>query len=152
MKNLLIIAHSPSANTAKLKEALIQSVKESGAALHTQCLSPFDTNAAQLEEADGIILFTTENFGYMSGALKDFFDRTYYPSLETKRGLPYALVVRAGKDGTGAKRATETIIKGLGWKKVQEALLLKGPYSTDFEAKIRELGEAFSIGLSEGMF
>ncbi len=150
MKHLLVIAHSPSPNTERLKNALLGGI-DGSLDLSTKVLSPFEANTSHVQEADGIILFTTENFGYMSGALKDFFDRTYYPVLDTKRGTPYALVIRAGKDGTGAKRATESIIKGLGWKKVQETIVLKGPYREDFETEVRDLTEAFSMALNDGI-
>ncbi len=151
MKTLLIVAHSPSANTQALRDALAEGARAEGR-INTVVLSPFDTDAEAIIQADGLILFTTENFGYMSGALKDLFDRTYYQVIDDKRGLPYALMIRAGKDGTGARRATESITLGLGWSKVQEALILQGEFKAEFLSQASELAEGFAVGLAEGIF
>ncbi|MFL0801594.1 MAG: flavodoxin family protein [Agarilytica sp.] len=150
MQQLLIIAHTPSANTRTLIASSQQTV-QSIPGLSVSILSPFDVNATTIEQADGVILFTTENFGYMSGAQKDMFDRTYYSIIDTKRGLPYALVIRAGNDGTGAKRSTESILQGLGWSRVTETLILKGKFQTEFHERLNELVEGFAIALAEGM-
>ncbi len=150
MKQLLIIAHTPSTNTKALL-ASCRSAIQSVQGLTTSILSPLDVNAAIIEQADGVILFTTENFGYMSGALKDMFDRTYYNIIDTKRGLPYALVIRAGNDGTGAKRSTESILQGLGWSQTAETLILKGEFRSEFHVQIKELTEGFARALAEGM-
>ncbi len=150
MKQLLIIAHTPSANTQALLEScrhIVQSTPD----LRTTIFSPFEVDATIIEQADGVILFTTENFGYMSGALKDMFDRTYYHIIDKKRGLPYALVVRAGNDGTGAQRATEAILKGLGWSKASNTLILKGDFLNEFHVQISELSEGFATALAEGI-
>lgn len=152
MKNLLIIAHSPSNNTRRLAQALYAGALSCETPLRVQRLSPFATDARTIADCSGIILFTTENFGYMSGALKDLFDRCYYDLVDRKRGLPYALVVRAGKDGTGARRSTESITTGLGWSKVQEALILRGEFRESFVQDVRDLGQAFATGVSEGIF
>ena len=67
---------------------------------------------ADLLACDAVLLGTTENLGYMSGALKDFFDRTYDDALPLALNLPYALFVSAGNDGTGAVREIERILRG----------------------------------------
>src|SRR3546814_9262380 len=72
------------------------------------------------------LLGTPENFGYMSGLLKDFFDRTYYPAEGKTVGLPYAVLISAGNDGSGAARAIERIATGYGWRAVAEPLIVKG--------------------------
>ncbi|MEM8976888.1 MAG: flavodoxin family protein, partial [Pseudomonadota bacterium] len=72
--------------------------------------------------------------------------------LEEKQGLPYALYIRAGHDGTGTRRSVETIITGLRWKEVQPPLIFKGAYSTDFVPQCEELGLAMAAGLEAGVF
>ncbi len=80
---------------------------------------------------NGILLGTPENFGYMSGALKDFFERIYYVLLEETRGLPYALFVKGGHDGEGAIRSVERIVTGLAWKSVLAPVLVVGDVDDD---------------------
>ena len=87
----------------------------------------------------------------MSGALKDLFDRTYYDVIETKRGTPYALIVRAGKDGTGCKRAVGSILKGLGWRACQAPLILLGEHKASFEKEAANLANAVASGLELGI-
>ena len=86
-------------------------------------------------EADGYLLGTSANIGYMSGALKHFFDRIYYPCLEATRRRPYALYVHGASDTGGAVRAVESIATGLQWRKAQPPVCVTGaPSRTDLEA------------------
>jgi hypothetical protein len=84
--------------------------------------------------------------------MKDFFDRVYYPCLEQTQGLPNAIYIRAGMDGSGTKAAMERIITGLRWRPVQEPLILQGEYDAVFEERCVELGMTVAAGLSLGVF
>ena len=150
-KRLLIVAHAPSPNTAGLRDAVIQGARDFES-VEAVALSPFDAGPENVLAADAIILGTTENLGYMSGALKDFFDRSYYPCLNETQGLPYCLYVRAGQDGTGTRRGVETIVTGLRWRPVQEAIICRGAWQEAFTGQCRELGAAMAAGLDAGIF
>lgn len=152
-KTLLIVAHAPSANTLKLREAVERGAgHEDIENVEVKVLAPLDAGPEDVLACDAIILGTTENLGYMSGALKDFFDRTYYPVLEKTQGLPFSFYIRAGHDGTGTHRAIETITTGLRWRLVQEPLLCRGDYRDEFEDQCQELGLYLAAGLDAGMF
>jgi hypothetical protein len=151
-KRLLIVAHAPSPNTRRLFDAVRAGAENTDiSGVHVVAKSPFDTTAEDVLAAQGIILGTTENLGYMSGALKDFFDRIYYPCLEEKQGTPYALYIRAGHDGTGTRRGVETIVTGLRWKAVQEPLIMRGDWQEEFIGPCAELGMAMAAGLEAGI-
>jgi multimeric flavodoxin WrbA len=153
MKRLLIVAHAPSPNTRRLLEAVLAGAHDPEIeTVEVAVLSPFDAGPAEVLAAQAIILGTTENLGYMSGALKDFFDRIYYPCLEQTQGLPYALYVRAGHDGTGTRRGVETIVTGLRWRAVQAPLICRGAFDEVFLGQCQELGSLMAAGLEAGVF
>ena len=151
-KKLLVVAHVPSDNTRRLAEAVMRGAcnpdVEGIQSLH---IPPLLATADDVLTADAIILGTTENLGYMSGALKDFFDRIYYPCLELKQGLPCAMYIRAGNDGTGTKRAIDTILTGLRWRQVQEPIICKGDFQPEFIDQCEELGLAMAASLEAGI-
>ncbi|RGP56619.1 flavodoxin family protein [Pseudomonas abyssi] len=152
-KQLLIVAHAPSPNTRKLAEAALRGARHPDIEqVETRWVPPLEAQPQDVLQADAIILGTTENLGYMSGALKDFFDRCYYPVLEEKQGLPCALYIRAGMDGTGTRRAVESIVTGLRWNWVQAPLTLRGDWQNDFEQQVEELGLYMAAGLDNAVF
>lgn len=153
LKQLLIVAHAPSPNTRKLAEAALRGARHPDIEqVETRWLPPLEAQPQDVLQADAIILGTTENLGYMSGALKDFFDRCYYPVLEKKQGLPCALYIRAGMDGTGTRRAVESIVTGLRWNWVQAPLTLRGDWQDAFEQQVEELGMYMAAGLDNAVF
>lgn len=152
MKHLLICFHAPSENLQSMvsaMEAALGAYEFNNLSFSIQ--SPLQTTVQDVLTCDGIILGTPENLAYMSGALKDFFDRIYYPCLEEKQGLPVAAIVRAGQDGTGTQRALKTILTGLKWRWVQDILLCKGPWQPEFTEQCAELAQAMAVALDEGM-
>ena len=150
-KHLLIVAHVPSPNTLRLRDAAVAGAGQPDSGVEVRALTPFEANADDVLWSDAIILGTTENLGYMSGALKDFFDRTYYPCLEHTEGKPYALYIRGRHDGTGTRRGVETIVTGLRWRAVQPPLILRGDWQESFVAQCEELGALMAASLEAGI-
>ena len=151
-KKLLIIAHAPSANTQQMFDAVVNGASDPEIEnVEVVTLAPLDTQPEDIISADAIILGVTENFGYMAGLVKDVFDRCYYPCLDKTEGLPFAFYVRAGLDGTGTRRAIESISKGLSWKLVQEPLICKGEFQAEFIEQCRELGLSMAASLDAGI-
>ncbi|MDX1738539.1 MAG: flavodoxin family protein [Alphaproteobacteria bacterium] len=153
-KRLLIIGHIPSKNTKSLRDAVVEGAQHPDLdALTIDIRTPFEAQAEDVLNCDGVILGTTENLGYMSGALKDFFDRCYYALLEEKQGLPYGAYIRAGLDGTGTIRGIESIVtNGLRWKPICPPVLCKGDWDDKFIEDTRELGLLMAAGLDSGVF
>ena len=152
-RQLLLVAHAPSDNTARLRDAILRGASASTIEnVQVRWVAPLEATPDDVLQADAIILGTTENLGYMSGALKDFFDRCYYPVLERKQGMPCALYIRAGHDGTGTRRAIESIVTGLRWSWAQDPLVLRGDWQPGFLDQAEELGLYMAAGLDSGIF
>lgn len=153
MKKLLINVHCPSSNTRKLRDAMVQGASHPDIdGIELRVTEPLKAQAEDVLWADAILLGTTENFGYMSGAMKDFFDRVYYPCLEKTEGLPYAIAIRAGLDGSGTRTAMERIITGLKWRAIQEPLISQGPFQENFLEDWETLGLTMAAGLEAGIY
>jgi multimeric flavodoxin WrbA len=147
MPLLLVVHHTPSPAMQALLEAA-----RAGAALVPEIKvvsrPALTAGAADLLAADAVLLGTPANLGYMSGALKHFFDTVYYPCLEAKVGMPYGVYVHGQNDTTGAMRSIERVTTGMKWRLAAEPVLVVGePTSADREA-VTELGGilAASIG------
>lgn len=152
MKTLLLIAHTPSPNTTRMAEAVLRGARHPDiSGVNVRHMAPLQTQPEDVLAADALILGTTENLGYMSGALKDFFDRCYYPCLEKTDARPFAFYIRAGHDGTGTRRAIESITTGLRWRCVQEPLICRGDWNEAFIEQCEQLGMAMAASLEAGI-
>ncbi len=152
-KTLLIVSNTPSPNTQALADAAVRGASNTDIqGVQIQHKTPFAATPDDVMNCDAILLGTTENFGYMSGAMKDFFDRIFYPCLEHTEALPYAIFIRAGLDGTGTEIAMQKIISGLKWKQVQDLLLCHGEFKDEFIDQVEELGMSMAAGLEMGIF
>ncbi|MEQ3692857.1 MAG: flavodoxin family protein [Alcanivorax sp.] len=151
-KTLLFIAHTPSPNLERLANAFIDGVTAAQCSnIDIRHSAPLTSNADELNTASAVVLLTPENLGYMSGAMKDWFDRIYYPCLDSQQGLPVAAIIKAGHDGTGTHKALSTITTGLRWRWVQAPLICKGEWQDSWLEDVHDLGSAMAVGLSEGM-
>lgn len=150
-KNLLIIYHSQSGNTAQLAQAIAD-----GASLENEIQlrikRAYEADTRDLQWADGVLFGTPENLGYMSGALKDFFDRTYYPAQPLQLCTPYALFISAGNDGSGAVREIDRILLGYPMKKITEPIIVKGDITQAALEQCKELGQMMAAALVMGVF
>ena len=152
-KRLLVIAHTPSPNIQRMGAAICAGAGSPEIeTVETRLLPAFETRPEDVWMAQAVILLTPENLGYMSGALKDFFDRCYYPCLERTQGMPYALCVRAGNDGAGTQRAVEAIVTGLRWRKMQEPVICRGEWRECHLEACHTLGAYMAAGLDAGIF
>jgi multimeric flavodoxin WrbA len=150
-KRLLIVYHTQSGNTGRMAESVLRGAqRETGC--ETVLKRAFDTSLDDLLACQGLIIGTPENFGTMSGAIKDFFDRTYYPAEGRTVGLPWAAFVSAGNDGSGAVAQIERIAGGYGWKRVAEPLIARHGVTDEDIGRCGELGEAMASGIALGIF
>ncbi|RPI72297.1 MAG: flavodoxin, partial [Desulfobacteraceae bacterium] len=102
--------------------------------------------------ADGLAVGTPENFGYMSGMLKDFFDRTYDGAREKVFRKPFVIFISAGNDGTGALKAIERIALGFKFKMVYTPVIAKGAITEEILDQCRELGATIASGCQIGIY
>ena len=163
MKTLLVIHHSMTDGARQMAQAALEGAMAEGntavGGLHASEAAPEDLLAA-----DGYIFATPENLASMAGVMKDFFDRCYYPLLDQIQGRPYATMICAGSDGTGAARQISRIATGWRLKPIAEPLIVITSAQTPEAiaapkiicaadlARCEELGAAFAAGLAAGVF
>lgn len=148
---LLVVYHSHGWRTRRLAAAVVAAARQADAVDVVERLAG-EATLEHLRSAAGYVFATPETFGSMCGMLKDFFERTYYPAQDQLRGRPYALLVCAGNDGSGAVASVQRIARGFGWREVQPALVIR---SSDVESRIgecEELGTTMALGLAMGVF
>ena len=149
---LLIYGGHQGGRTAAMVAAVLEGIARAEEAIEVRSLPALQAGVDDLLWAQGLLIGTPEHFGYMSGAVKDFMDRTFYPVEGKVEGLPYALFVSAGNDGSGAVSAIERIALGYKWKGVAPPLVVRGDLAPGDLERCRELGQTFAAGLALGVF
>ncbi|WP_086820141.1 flavodoxin family protein [Allokutzneria sp. NRRL B-24872] len=148
MPRLLLVHHTPSPNLQAMFEAVVSGATDpdiEGVELLRR--AALEATASDVLAADGYLLGTPANLGYMSGALKTFFDSVFYPCLDAAKGRPYGLYVHGNNDTTGAVRSVEGITKGMGWEKAAEHVLVAGEPGKDDLRACWELGATVAATL-----
>jgi len=151
LKTLLIVFHTGGVKTAQMADAVARgAAQEEGVRVVTKRCA--EAGPEDVLAADGLILGTPENFGYMSGMMKDFLERIFYACEGKVGGRPWALFVGAGQDGAGAVASVERIVLGLRLQRVQEPVIGLKELTPEVLARCESLGAAFAAGLALGVF
>jgi multimeric flavodoxin WrbA len=151
MKRLLIVYHSQSGSTRRLAEAVYKGATLEGE-VEVRLLPAMEAEITDLLWCDAVIFGSPENLGYLSGGLKDFFDRTFYPAQPHALNIAYGVFISAGNDGSNALRQLQRIAKGYPLRCVAEPVIVKGEVSESGLQQSEELGAALAAGLSLGIF
>jgi multimeric flavodoxin WrbA len=163
MKTLLVVFHSMTGGTRQMAEAAARAA-EAQSEVHVRLLPALEAQPSDVLAADGYIFATPETLAAISGLMKDFFDRTYYPVLDRINGRPYAILICAGSDGQNAVRQIERIATG--WRlrvaadpiivvthaQTPEAIFAPKLIDRDDLGRCEDLGAALSAGLAMGIF
>jgi len=163
MKSLLIVVHSRTGGTRQMAEAAAEAARAE-AGVEVKLVDARDADAGDVLTADGYIFASPENLASLAGVMKDFFDRTYYPVLDRVAGRPYASLICAGSDGTGAVRQIDRIATG--WRlraiadpvivitqaQTPEAILAPKHIAEADLDRCRDLGLSLATGLALGIY
>jgi multimeric flavodoxin WrbA len=163
LKTLLIIYHSLTGGTRQMAQAALAGAAAEAGVL-ARLLPAIETTPDDVLAAEGYLFATPENLAAISGLMKDFFDRCYYPALDRLNGRPYASLICAGSDGENAARQIARIATGWRLKAIAEpliictraqtpeAILAPKTIGADDLEKCRELGAALAAGLAMGVY
>jgi multimeric flavodoxin WrbA len=151
MAKILIVYHSQTGNTEKMAHAVAEGARGIEG-VDVILKKAADATLDDLLTADGFALGTPENFGYMSGMVKDFFDRTYSGAQEKVFRKPFVVFISAGNDGTGALRAIERIALGYKFKTVFKPVIAKGAITEEIISQCHELGATIAGGCQIGIY
>ncbi|MCV7067449.1 flavodoxin family protein [Mycolicibacterium farcinogenes] len=147
-KTLLVVHHTPSPATRELLEAVLAGARDPDIdGVEVELRPALAATVSDMLAADGYLFGTTANFGYMSGALKHFFDTVYYPSLDHVAGRPYGLWVHGNNDTVGAVNAVDKIVTGLALAKAADVLEVTGAVDAGVRERAYELGGTLAATL-----
>lgn len=153
--HLLVVRHPVPDSIERLSDAVLAGFGDADTGLDIRFLTAPEACVDDVEGAAGTVIVTTENFGAVSGLVKDFLERIYpwFEEVPNRRpGMPYTLIAKGGSDGTGAVRDVTRILTGLRWKEVLPPLVIAGRLGDGHLARARELGATFAAGVETGVF
>jgi multimeric flavodoxin WrbA len=151
MTKILVVYHSRTGRTEMMAQALADGAK---AVERTEVIvrKAGEATLDDLLTCSGLAIGTPENFGYMSGMIKDFFDRTYDGAQDKVFRKPYVVFISAGNDGSGALRAIERIAVGYKFKSVFAPVIARGYITEEILEKCREMGGTLAAGCEMGIY
>ena len=148
MPQLLIVHHTVSPALEAVLESVLAGTSADGIeGVDVRVRPALSATAVDVLGADAYLLGTPANIGYMSGALKHFFDQIYYPTRKATAGRPYGLYVHGNEGLEGALRSVESVTKGLGWRQSQRPVEVRGEPAADDLDACWELGATMASGL-----
>ncbi len=148
---MLIVHHSPSTTLERMLARVVDGTAAEGIeGVQVIVRAALEATPDDALAADGYVLGTPANLGYMSGALKHFFDTVYEPCLELTRGRPYGLYLHGRTDTDGARLAVEKVITGLAWRAVHPPISHLGPLDPAGEEALWQLGATVAATLTLG--
>jgi len=151
MTQILIVYHSQTGHTKQMADAVFEGAKAIDG-VEVRLKKADETTLDDLLNCDGLAVGTPENFGYMSGMIKDFFDRTYFEAQDKVFRKPYVVFISAGNDGSGALRSIERIAIGYKFKRVFSPVIAKGDITEELLEQCRELGGTLAAGCGMGIY
>lgn len=151
MTRILIVYHSQTGHTRQMAQAVFEGAEAiKGVEVHFKTAA--EATLEDLLSCHGLAIGTPENFGYMSGMIKDFFDRTYEGAQDKVFRKPFVIFISAGNDGTGALRAIERIALGYKFKAVSKPVIARGNITAEILEQCRELGGTLAAGCALGIY
>lgn len=162
-KTLLVVWHSRTGATKQMVDAALDAAVQVDG-IRARVLAANEATSVDVLAADALLFAAPENLAALSGAMKEFFDRSYYELLDRCNSKAYATIISAGSDGEGAQRQLDRIAKGLRLRRVAPALIIKTQAQTSEEilaakhlgatdlARGAELGALLGEGLALGIF
>lgn len=153
MCTILIISHSQTGNTKKMAEHVAKGAQSIGK-VNVLLKRASDATLQDLLECNGLIIGSPEYFGYMAGMIKDFFDRTFYKTIDRKEIFrkPYAVFISAGNDGSGALNHIKRIATGYQFLEVSKPIIANGEITPEILAQCEELGATIAAGCKENIY
>ena len=147
-RTLLVVHHTTSPTLHELLDAVVEGTRAEGIeGVDVRVRPALTASVVDVLECDGFLLGTPANIGYLSGAMKHFFDGIYYPAMGAKPKAPYGLYVHGNNDTAGAVRAAESITSALGWQRVHEPVTVTGAADKDAREACWDLGATVAASL-----